>query len=510
MKRKIFTLALSFAALLGHAQAPKTPAMGWSSWNNYRIHINHEIICKQADAMVSSGMKAVGYQFVNIDDGYFGGRQADGTLYCDSTKFPHGMKAVADHVKKHGLKPGIYSEAGTNTCGSIWDKDKNGFGVGLWNHDKQDLDLFFNKWGYEFLKVDWCGGEKQKLDEATRYAEIIEQVRATKKGIVFNICRWRFPGTWALPIADSWRISGDIGPTFKSISHIIEKNAYLAAYAGPGHYNDMDMLQIGRGMTKAEDEAHFTMWCMMASPLMAGNDLAAMSEETRVILTNKEVIAINQDKAGIQAERVENANGVQLWVKPLGDRMSKSRAVAVLNTTDKSVTYSIDWEKVGLAGTVKTRDLWKHMNMKPSNGKLEVEVPSHGVVVLKAEGAKAITPVKYEAEYAFLNGYMVKGMATYKKNDNASGKMVATNIGGKASNWIEFPHVYVEKTGDYQFTLPIDNMDGVVVRVNGKLVRDISPLRTGKTMDITLKKGYNAIRINSSSNIPEIDYIEVK
>jgi len=360
---------------------PKTPIMGWSSWNHFRIHIDEKMIREQADAMKSSGMYAAGYRFVNIDDGYFGGRDAAGKLFCDSVKFPSGMKSLADYIHKKGLKAGIYSDAGQNTCGSIWDKDKNGIGVGLYGHVKEDCNLFFNEWGYDFLKVDWCGGQQQKLDFEKTYLPIIEEVRNAKKNIVFNVCCWKFPGEWAVKVADSWRVSGDIEANFKSICHIIDLNAGLAKYASPGHFNDMDMLQVGRGMSYDEDKSHFSMWCMMTSPLLAGNDLRKMSKQTIDILTNKELIAINQDKACRQAERISNDNQVELWVKPLSSK--KVKAVAIFNRSVDAVDYVLTNKSIQVAAKAKLRDLWLHADLgKIGEGKT-FRVPAHGIVVLK-------------------------------------------------------------------------------------------------------------------------------
>jgi len=364
-------------------QKNKTPIMGWSSWNHFRIHIDEKMIREQADAMVSSGMYAAGYRFVNIDDGYFGGRDAAGKLFCDSVKFPSGMKALADYIHKKRLKAGIYSDAGKNTCGSIWDKDKKGFGVGLYGYTKADCNLFFNDWGYDFLKVDWCGGQQQKLDLAKTYLPIIEEVRNTKKNIVFNICCWKFPGEWAVTVADSWRISGDIEANFKSICHIIDLNAGMAKYASPGHFNDMDMLQVGRGMTYDEDKSHFSMWCMMTSPLLAGNDLRKMSKQTIEILTNKELIAINQDKACRQAERISNDNQVELWIKPLFSK--KEKAVAIFNRSDKAVDYVLTNKSIQAGTKAKLRDLWLHADLSKMGESKTFHVPAHGIVVLKVK-----------------------------------------------------------------------------------------------------------------------------
>ncbi len=376
-------LLLFLFSIFSFSVIAKTPVMGWSSWNHFRVNIDEKMIREQADAMIRSGMYAAGYRFVNIDDGYFGGRDAAGKLFCDSVKFPSGMKALATYIHKKGLKAGIYSDAGQNTCGSIWDNDKKGIGVGLYGFVKQDCNLFFNEWGFDFLKVDWCGGQAQKLDLQKTYLPIIKSVRDTKKNIVFNICCWKFPGEWAVKAADSWRISGDIEANFKSICHIIDLNAGLAKYASPGHFNDMDMLQVGRGMTYDEDKSHFSMWCMMSSPLLAGNDLRNMSAQTIEILTNKELIALNQDKACVQAERISTINQVELWLKPLYFKKGKQKAVAIFNRNSDSVDYMLTNNSIQVSANATLRDLWQHANLGKMGNNRTFHIPAHGIVVLK-------------------------------------------------------------------------------------------------------------------------------
>ncbi len=257
------------------------------------------------------------------------------------------MKALADYIHSKNLKAGIYTDAGTNTCGSIWDKDPKGFGVGIYGYIEQDCNLFFKDWGYNFLKVDGCGGEKQKLDEQTEYLKIINTVKAINAGNVFNICRWKFPDEWAIKKEDSWRISGDISAGFSSILSIIDLNADLYKYSSVGHYNDMDMLQVGRGMSFDEDKTHFSMGGMMNSPLLAGNDLRNMSKQTIDILTNKEVIALNQNPTYKQAQRVLREGKVEVWVKYNTDG-NKAKAVAIVNRGDKEVNFNLNTEQLQL------------------------------------------------------------------------------------------------------------------------------------------------------------------
>lgn len=380
--RITFTLAMALITSLVLGQA-KPPIMGWSSWNNFRIHIDENMIREQADALVSSGLYDAGYRFINIDDGYFGGRDANGNLVANH-KFPSGMKALADYIHAKGLKAGIYSDAGRNTCGSIYDNDSLGVGVGMYGHIEQDCQTLFNQWGFDFLKVDWCGGERQGLDEQSQYTKIIQTVRSINPDIVFNVCRWKFPGEWVTKLADSWRISGDITAQFSSILKIIDQNAELYQYASAGHYNDMDMLQVGRGMSFDEDKSHFSMWCMMNSPLLAGNDLRNMSEETISILTNKELIALNQDLGFKQAQRLIKSDSIEVWVKPLGNS-GKARAVAILNRSERPVSYDLPLASTGARPNAKWRDLWAHQDLGRLGRTATFQIPGHGVVVIRTQ-----------------------------------------------------------------------------------------------------------------------------
>jgi len=363
--------------------------MGWASWNNYRVKISEDIIKNQADAMVNRGMSDVGYSYINIDDGYFGGRDSLGNILVNKERFPGGMKAIAEYIHSRGLKAGIYSDAGINTCASYWDKDTIGVGMGLWGHDEKDLNLFLKEWDYDFIKVDWCGGQWLGLDEETRYTEISDIIRRIKPETVYNICRWKFPGKWALQVADSWRISGDISNTFGSIMHIVDLNADLWTYSSPGHVNDMDILQVGRGMSYEEDKTHFTMWCILNSPLLAGNDLTTMSDETLSILTNEEVIALNQDPLVYQARRLEDNGNTEVWAKPLISAISGKVGVVLLNRSEEAKNITLNLETLGIKASegFDIRDLWaKKTNTGLTADSISYNVPAHGVIALKVEG----------------------------------------------------------------------------------------------------------------------------
>ncbi|SDZ97593.1 Alpha galactosidase A [Arachidicoccus rhizosphaerae] len=358
--------------------------MGWCSWYQYDVHISDTAIRKQAAAMKSSGLLAAGYNYINIDDGYFEGRAPGGQLMEDRAKFPLGMKATVDFIHSLGMKAGIYSDGGCNTCGSIWNNDKKGIGVGLYGHVLQDATLFFKNWGFDYIKVDWCGGKVLKLDEKTTYLNIIDTMRMVKPDVVFNLCRWQFPGIWAIKAADSWRMSADIHNNFKEIQHIIDLNANLWQYVSPGHYNDMDMLQVGRGLTDEEDKTHFSMWCMLTSPLMISCDVANISAASKEILTNQELIAIDQDPGFRQAKRLihQDLGCVDVFVKPLGKK-SKQWAIAIMNRSDSAVRYHLEPNLIGLKGDEKLRDLWRHQDMGRLDKLGTITLPAHGIQVFR-------------------------------------------------------------------------------------------------------------------------------
>lgn len=508
------------------------PIMGWSSWNTYRVNISESLIKKQADAMVSLGLKDAGYLYINIDDGFFGYRDDEGMLHTHPERFPNGMKVVADYIHSLGLKAGIYSEAGSNTCGSIWDDDKNGIGVGLYGFERQDADLFFNKWGFDFIKIDYCGaGQQLELDEEERYTYIVDAIReVSQHNISLNICRWAYPGTWVRNLARSWRISGDISPRWESIKHIISKNMYLSAFAGEGHYNDMDMLEVGRGLKPEEDVTHFGMWCMMSSPLLIGCDLTSISESTMKLLTNPELIAINQDPLGLQAYIVQHEGGGYVFVKDVEHKRGTVRAVALYNPTDTVCSFNVPLSAIELEGKCRLRDIVNRKNEASVDKSICFDVPAHGVRIFRVEGKKRIEPCIYEAEHAFLNDFddlaKRKRSVTFMPFESASGGMTVTNLGGHKDNYALWDEVYSENGGRYKMTLyyvpsekgrggirePSVNDRRIEVSVNGNMfvIKQLESDRsTGVNkveIPVELHKGYNVVKIGSRLTFtPDID-----
>lgn len=373
-----------------------TPLMGWASWNCFRTDISEQKIKAQADMLVSGGLAEYGYCYVNIDDGFFGGRDAQGRLLFHKERFPNGMRAVSDYIHSLGLKAGIYTDAGDNTCGYYYDQEtEGGYHAGCYGHEEEDLLRLLVTCNYDFLKVDWCGGLRLELDEEEQYTKIgnvIDQIRMeTGREIVYNICRWEFPGAWATRIADSWRAGIDIEPHFESVLYQIDQMKPLARFCRPGHVNDSDMMQIGNGMSEEEEKTHFAMWCMLSTPLMIGGDLTKIPEQTVQILKNRELIALNQDalcRQAVVAKEYRDAQEnleAEAWVKELAQEASGNvtKAVALLNRSDHTKEIVLDLKEAGLCGQiVSIRDVCLHQDRTPA-AILKEQVPAHGVCVLR-------------------------------------------------------------------------------------------------------------------------------
>jgi hypothetical protein len=532
-KRILFLIVCNiFTFYVFSQQGGKTPVMGWASWNQYGFNINEATFKNQADAMVSSGLQAVGFQYINVDDGFFDGRDGDGTLLIDPIKFPNGMKAVADYIHSKGLKAGFYSDAGASSCGGLYNGQTGGVDGGLYNHDQQDCDLVFKTWGFDFYKVDYCGGIVLNLDEETRYTAIRDAIVNTGRDVNYNTCRWLFPGPWITEVANSWRVSADINtapgslPVWSRIMDNLDLNTYLAAYCSAGHYNDMDMLEVGRGLPFEEDKSHFSLWCIMSSPLLLGNDLTQMSNQTKTILTNTEVIAVNQDTTALQAHLIsEDGDGLQVWAKNLNGRQSLERAVLLFNRSETTATMSVQWSDLDLVEEATVRDLWSHTDLGSFPTGYSTSVPSHGVVMLKVVGTKAIVQEVFEAEYAWLNNYnhiknnsVIANQARAAKDAICSRGAKASYIGNNVDNYLEYSHVYSKVAGEYTLTISYlsgENRD-VTVGVNG-VNQNLTGLNSGGfgtikdvTLLVNLEKGYNTIRLsNSSGYAPDIDKIHL-
>jgi len=351
-----------------------TPPMGWNSWNHFAERVDDGTVRATADAMVASGMAAAGYQFINIDDTWEGGRDLEGRIR-PNRKFPD-MKALADYVHRKGLKLGIYSSPGFVTCGGY---------EGSLGHEEQDARTFA-KWGIDYLKYDWCSAGRVYADAQLQsvYQKMGLALQQGGRPIVFSLCEYGVlePWKWGPSAGGNlWRTTGDIQDNWKSMEKIGFRQSDLAKYAGPGHWNDPDMLEVGNGgMTATEYRTHFSLWCLLAAPLMAGNDLRTMSDETREILTNREVIAVDQDPLGVQGTRMFADGTVEVWSK----RLSAGRqAVGIFNRGEQAATASVAWSQLGLtAHPASTRDLWLHRAVDVAATGVAVTTPAHGVTLL--------------------------------------------------------------------------------------------------------------------------------
>jgi len=363
-----------------------TPPMGWNSWNKFACDVNEDMIRSMADAMVKSGMKDAGYEYINVDDCWQVSRDAKGNIVADPQRFPHGMKALGDYIHSLGLKFGVYSDAGSKTCAGR----PGGLG-----HEYQDA-LQYAAWGVDYLKYDWCNTTTQ--DAKASYANIRAALDAAGRPMVLSICEWGTakPWLWGKEVGGNmWRTTGDISDRWtgqnkwpdgsccsNGMLAILDLQVGLGSYAGPGHWNDPDMLEVGNGgMTDTEYRSHFSLWAILAAPLISGNDLREMRPEIHDILTNKEVIAVNQDPLGRQGERVWKNGDLEVWAKQLKDG---SRAVLLLNRSSVQQEISAKWEDIGYPGQLGAaiRDLWQHKELGKFTGKFSAPVASHGVVVV--------------------------------------------------------------------------------------------------------------------------------
>ncbi len=352
----------------------KTPPMGWNSWNLFAEKVDDQTVRTMADAMVTSGMRDAGYIYINIDDTWEGVRDAKGNLQTNH-KFPD-MKALADYVHSKGLKIGIYSSPGPRTCAGY---------PASYGHEEQDANTFA-AWGIDYLKYDWCsaGSIYREADLQPIYQKMGDALQATGRPIVYSLCEYGFGSVekWAPEVSGNlWRTTGDISDKWESMIENIEKQAHTAPYAGPGHWNDPDMLEIGNGhMSGDEYRTHMSLWALTAAPLLAGNDVRTMSDETKSILMNREVIAIDQDALGKQASPTKNGN-LETWMKPLADG---GVAVGVVNLGSAPATTKVTLKELGLSKQVKSvRDVWAHKEVSFTKGVYTVQIPAHATLMLR-------------------------------------------------------------------------------------------------------------------------------
>ena len=391
----IFIICIVNTALLAQKfdNIALTPPMGWNSWNKFGCNVSEQLIKETADAMVTSGMRDAGYIYVNIDDCWHGERDSMGFIHPDPERFPSGMKSLADYIHSKGLKIGIYSDAGTNTCGGK---------PGSRGYEYQDA-LTYAKWGIDYLKYDWCNTGELYPKEA--YITMRDALYNADRPIVFSICEWgnSKPWEWGKNIGHLWRTTGDIVDCWdcelghgdwssNGIMRILDMQKDIRQYAGPGHWNDPDMMEVGNALTVSESRAHFSMWCMLAAPLIAGNDIRTMNDDIKRIMTNKEVIAIDQDSLGIQGFKMYDYGDVEIWTKPLSN---EEWAFCFLNRADTPKEVELNWIENPINDRVsgkqvdfkkkiyKIRDLWSGKETGNTKKPFKATIPAHDVIMIK-------------------------------------------------------------------------------------------------------------------------------
>ena len=387
MKKQILWIVAAFFFLNVSGQKfehlAKTPPMGWNSWNKFACNVSEKLIMQMADAMVSSGMQDIGYEYIVIDDCWQVDRDRNGEIVVDKDRFPHGMQYLADYVHSKGVKFGIYSCAGARTCAER---------PGGRGHEFQDARTYA-RWGVDYLKYDWCNVSTQNAKSS--YITMRDALYTAGRPIVFSICEWgtNKPWEWGKEAGHLWRTTEDIVDRWDAMIAILDQEKELAKYAGPDSWNDPDMLEVGNGgMTLEEYKTHFSLWCMLAAPLMAGNDLGKMSTETAEILTNKELIVLDQDTLGKQGFCYRDNGDYEIWIKKLAD---SEKAACLLNRSDEEKTVQVDFNVLLKANDnywssepykledYYVRDLWEHKEVKLDKNTLYIKIPPHSVKVYR-------------------------------------------------------------------------------------------------------------------------------
>ena len=526
-----------------------TPPLGWNSWNVFHENINEKQIQEIADAMVSSGLKDAGYIYLNLDDNWMDTkRDAQGNLQNNPKTFPSGMKAIADYVHSKGLKFGLYGDRGKRTChhyNSNWQSESGSNG-----REVQDAKKLA-EWGVDYWKYDNCDSDPSTQEKD--YTAMSNALRNSGRDIVFSICMWEYKD-WMPKIANLWRTTFDIGPEwistswYRGVYEIIDANNKYWQIAKPGHWNDPDMLEVGnRGLSYEEQRSQMTMWSIMAAPIMISSDVRNMSNETKELYLNKDMIAINQDSLGVQGHRVSDVNGKQIWTKPL---KNGDIAVALLNNNSSTQTVECNFADIGVEGEVEVRDAWKKKDLGALSH-VSVELPAHGSALLRLvvkpvprglfKGEAFAIPGKIEMEDFDING-LGQGNTTYNENDaedhgageggtsyrpgtgvdiykKANGYIVGYN---QAGEWLEYT-VKVASTGTYTMNASVasaNNASSFKLSMDGKDITEeiaVPQATTGEdnydeynTVEakVSLTEGEHILRFTVTGDWMDIDWIE--
>ncbi|MDX3244523.1 ricin-type beta-trefoil lectin domain protein [Streptomyces sp. ME18-1-4] len=453
------------AATSRQIAVPAAP-MGWASWNSFAAKIDYNVIKQQVDAFVAAGLPAAGYKYVNIDEGWWQGtRDSAGNITVDQSEWPGGMSAIADYIHSKGLKAGIYTDAGKDGCGYYFPTGRPAApGSGSEGHYEQDMAQF-STWGFDFVKVDWCGGDAEGLDAATTYQSISDAIAkataATGRPMALSLCNWgrQNPWNWAPGQGAMWRTNDDIilfgnKPSMTNLLTNFDRNVHPTAQH-TGYYNDPDMLMVGmNGFTAAQNRTHMNLWAISGAPLLAGNDLSTMTTETANILKNPEVVAVDQDPRGLQGVKVaEDSSGLQVYGKVLAG--TGKRAVVLLNRTSAAADITVRWSDLGLTNASATvRDLWARADLGSSGTSYTANVPAGGSVMLTVTGGTEASGSTYTGTSSFSG--VVAGNTGLKvvdvayTNTAATARSATLKVNGQTATTVSFP-----PTGSAQGTISL-------------------------------------------------------
>ncbi|WP_107122723.1 ricin-type beta-trefoil lectin domain protein [Streptomyces dysideae] len=510
---------------------PPAP-MGWASWNTFAAKIDYNVIKGQVDAFVAAGLPEAGYKYINLDEGWWQGtRDSAGNITIDESEWPGGMSAIADYIHSKGLKAGIYTDAGKDGCGYYFPTGRPAApGSGSEGHYERDM-LQFSKWGFDYVKVDWCGGDVEGLDAKSTYQAISDAAAkasaTTERPLTLSICNWgkQNPWNWGAGMAALWRTNTDIifhgnAPSWTSMLANYDANVHPSAQH-TGYYNDPDMLMVGLdGFTAAQNRSHMNLWAISGAPLLAGNNLATMSTETANILKNPEVIAVDQDPRGLQGVKVaEDTTGLQVYGKVLSG--TGKRAVVLLNRTSSAQNMTVRWSDLGLTGASATvRNLWTRSDVGSFGTSYTVSVPARDSVILTVTGGTEAASTTYEAEAA---ANTKAGSAANATCANCSGGTKVGGVGNGAANTLRFNSVAAGATGTKVVDIAYTNGGSAArtarLQVNGQQATTVSFPPTGSwttpgtvSVVVSLAKGSaNSLTFsNSSAWAPDLDAIEVR
>ncbi|TPQ18309.1 ricin-type beta-trefoil lectin domain protein [Streptomyces sporangiiformans] len=510
---------------------PPAP-MGWASWNTFAAKIDYNVIKAQVDAFVAAGLPEAGYKYINLDEGWWQGtRDSQGNITIDESEWPGGMSAIADYIHSKGLKAGIYTDAGKDGCGYYFPTGRPAApGSGSEGHYEQDM-LQFSKWGFDYVKVDWCGGDVEGLDAKTTYQAISDAAAkasaTTGRPLTLSICNWgkQNPWNWGAGMAALWRTNTDIifhgnSPSWDSMLANYDANVHPTGQH-TGYYNDPDMLMVGlSGFTASQNRTHMNLWAVSGAPLLAGNDLSQMSAETAAILKNPEVIAVDQDPRGLQGVEVaEDTSGLQVYSKVLSG--TGKRAVVLLNRTGSAQNITVRWSDLGLTDASATvRNLWTRANVGNFSGSYTTSVPAKDSVMLTVTGGTEASSSTYEAESA---GNTKAGSAADATCSGCSGSTKVGNVGNGAANTLRFNGVVAGATGTKVVDIAYTNGSGAtrtaVLKVNGQTPTTVAFPPTGSwstpgtvSVEVSLAKGStNTLTFsNPTAWTPDFDAIQVR